>query len=86
MAGRLLASGLAALALVGVTTATAQAGDNAVWDAPFTRSYSESQGYYPMLKTECRSGGGTVIRLWVHDYAYNPPNERFKAWVACQWD
>lgn len=85
-AGKLLASGLTALALVGMTTATATAatrGDS-VWSAPFQRSYSEAQKDLPGLKGFCREKGGTVIRYWIHDYANNPPHKRFKAWIACQ--
>ncbi|WP_330277129.1 hypothetical protein OG205_16535 [Lentzea sp. NBC_00516] len=85
-AGKLLASCLAALALVGMTTATAAAttrGD-LVWSAPFTNSYSDAQLDFPGLKGFCREKGGTVVRYWVHDYVNNPPSRRFKAWIACQ--
>lgn len=33
-----------------------------------------------------RREGGTAIRLWDHDYAYNPAHRRFRAWIACQSD
>lgn len=88
-AGKLLASCLAALALVGVATATAQAqpqaGEMKSWSGPAKSTYNEASSYYGRLKYDCTHHGGTVIRVWVHDYANNPPAKRFKAWIACQY-